>query len=101
MIVHTVYFWMATTATSEDRDRTVADCREILSQIETVRSVYAGAPADTPKRDVVDASFGVGLTVIFDDLAGAAVYDTHPKHLEFIERNKHAWAKVTVYDVAA
>ncbi len=98
MLIHTVYFWMADTATPADRDRIVADCRELLTPIPTVRSLHAGIPANTPPRDVVDGSFGVGLTVIFDDVAGSAVYDTHPKHLEFIERNKHAWARVVVYD---
>ena len=91
---------MADTATNADRNALLRDCRELLPQIETVRSLSAGVPAGTPPRDVVDSTFGVGLTVTFDDLAGAAVYDTHPRHLEFIERNKHAWARVVVYDVA-
>lgn len=97
MLIHTVFFWMSPDATPADRDNLLRDCREILPQVETVRSCRAGVPANTP-RDVVDNSYGVGLTITFDDAAGAATYDTHPKHQEFIERNKYSWSKVVVYD---
>ncbi|MBC8137460.1 MAG: Dabb family protein, partial [Fibrella sp.] len=56
-----------------------------------------GVPAQTP-RDVVDNSFGVGLTVVFEDKAGYDVYETDPLHLEFIAHNKGSWSRVQVYD---
>lgn len=97
MFIHTVYFWMTPETTEADRDRTAQDCRDYLSKIRTVKQLWAGVPAQTP-RDVVDNSYGVGLTVVFEDKAGYDVYETDPLHLEFIARNKANWARVQVYD---
>ena len=99
MFIHTVYFWMAEDAPADAADRIIADCREILAKIESVRQLWAGKPAMTP-RDVVDNSYGVGLTVVFDDAAGHDIYNPHPLHNEFIARNKASWSRVQVYDFA-
>jgi hypothetical protein len=49
-------------------------------------------------RDVVDNSYGVGLTVVLDNTADHDVYQDHPRHKQFIERNKQHWERVQVYD---
>lgn len=98
MLIHTVFFWLKPGVTTVQRDQLVKDCREILGAIPTVRKLYAGVPAGTP-RGVVDNTYGVGLTVVFDDLAGHDVYQPHPLHEKFIERNKEIWDRVVVYDV--
>jgi hypothetical protein len=98
MLIHTVYFWLKPGTSTAERDRLVADCRELLGAIPSVRKLYAGPPAATEQRGVVDGSFGVGLTVLFDDLAGHDVYQPHPLHEKFIERNKAIWDRVVVYD---
>lgn len=100
MFVHTVYFWLKPGSPAGAAERLTADCRAILGEIPTVRRLWAGPPAQTP-RDVVDNSYACGLTVIFDDRAGHDVYQDHPLHLEFIERNKEHWARVQVYDHVA
>jgi hypothetical protein len=46
----------------------------------------------------VDNSYGVALAVHFADAAGHDVYQKHPLHLEFIERNKSCWERVRVFD---
>lgn len=97
MFIHTVYFYMQPDTPAEALEQLAADCREYLASIPTVRQLWAGPPAGTP-RDVVDNSYGVGLTVIMDDAAGHEVYAVHPRHLEFIARNKAHWARVQVYD---
>lgn len=97
MFIHTVYFYMKPEATDAHRDQLLRDCREILSRISTVKQLWAGVPAGTP-RDVVDNSYGVSITVLFDDTAGYDVYETAPLHIEFIERNKANWSRVQVYD---
>ncbi len=100
MFIHTVYFWLTPEATPAQRDLLVDDCRNYLSKIETVQQLWAGLPAGTD-RAVVDNSYGVGLAVIFADTAGYEVYETHPLHLTFIERNKAIWSRVQVYDTLA
>ena len=97
MLIHTVYFWLADTATVADRDRLLADCRELLPQAPTVRSLHAGVPAGTP-IDVVDNSYSVALIMTFDDAAGAKAYADHLVHQQFIDRVMPLVARVVAYD---
>jgi hypothetical protein len=97
MFVHTVYFWLNDDAATSAASQLIDDCRNILSQVPTVRQLWAGPAANTP-RDVVDNSYACGLTVLFDDTAGHDVYQDHPTHNEFIARNEANWKRVQVYD---
>jgi hypothetical protein len=97
MFIHTVYFWLHEGTPEAARQQLIDDCRGILAQIPTVRQLWAGPPAGTP-RNVVDNSYGCGLTVVFDDRAGHDIYQDHPLHHDFIERNKAHWQRVQVYD---
>ena len=100
MFVHTVYFYVKATASQAARDQLVNDCRAYLGKIPCVKTLWAGVPAMTP-RDVVDNSYGVGLTVVLEDIAGHDVYQEHPLHLDFIKRNKETWESVKIYDYLA
>ncbi|MEI6083282.1 MAG: Dabb family protein [Verrucomicrobiota bacterium] len=97
MFIHSVYFWLKSDAPASAQRQLLADCREYLAKIPTVRQLWAGVPAMTP-RVVVDNSYAVGLTVILDDAAGHDVYQEHPLHKEFGARNKPHWSRVQVYD---
>ncbi len=97
MFIHVVYFWMKPEATDAARQQLVADAKEYLGKIPTVRHLWAGRPAMTP-REVVDNSYDVGLCVVLDDSAGHDVYQVHELHKEFIARNKEQWARVQIYD---
>jgi hypothetical protein len=46
----------------------------------------------------VDNSYAVGLTVVFDDVAGHDAYHVDPLHDSFLARNNDAFDRVTVYD---
>jgi hypothetical protein len=97
MFIHTVYFWLQEGSPTGAQEQLIEDCRTLLAKIPTVRQLWAGAPAGTP-REVVDNSYACGLTVVLDDSAGHDVYQEHPLHLEFIARNKANWRRVQVYD---
>ncbi len=97
MFVHHVYFWLKADAPAGAGENLVGDCRSILSRIPGVERLWAGTPAGT-SREVVEKSYAVGLAVIFADAAAHDVYQKHPLHLEFIERNKAHWERVRVYD---
>ena len=97
MFFHVVYFWMNPGSTEAQRKQLVDDCTTYLAKIPTVRQLWAGRPAMTP-RDVVDNSYDVGLCVAMDDAAGHDVYQEHPLHKEFIARNKPQWKRVQIYD---
>src|SRR4051812_7348443 len=53
MFIHCVYFWLSDDADDVGREKMLADCTELLGKIPTVRHVWAGTPAMTP-RDIVD-----------------------------------------------
>jgi hypothetical protein len=97
MFVHVVYFWTKDGTPDSAKQQLVEDCRKYLGDIPTVRHLWTGRPAMTP-RDVVDNSYDVGLCVVLDDSAGHDVYQDHPLHKEFIARNKPNWKRVQVYD---
>lgn len=98
--IHTVLFWLKEGTTEEQQQSLIQDCRTMLGSIESVRYLAAGVPAGTP-RDVVDNSYGVGLVVHFDDVAGHELYQEAEAHLQFIERNEAIWERVQVYDFLA
>lgn len=97
MFVHTVYFWLNEEAPASAREQLIRDCRTLLPQVPTVREAWAGPAAQTP-REVVDNSYACGLTLIFANREAHDVYQDHPLHHEFIERNRAHWKRVQVYD---
>ena len=99
MFIHIVCFWLKEGTPGSAREQLVADCGKYLGKIPTVRHLWSGKPAMTP-RDVVDNSYDVGLCVALGDRAGHDAYQEHPLHKEFIARNKAHWARVQVYDFA-
>lgn len=96
-LVHHVFFWLKNPDSKEDRDKLVEGL-QTLAKIETIRKLHVGVLASTEKRDVVDTSWQVSELMFFDDLAGQAVYQSHPIHLAFIKNCGHLWDKVVVYD---
>jgi len=96
-VIHHVFFWLKNAASKEDRDQLIAGVKTLV-KIETVRELRVGVVAGTEKRDVVDNSWAVSELMFFSDLAGQAVYQTHPIHLEFIKNCGHLWERVIVYD---
>lgn len=99
MFIHTVFFYLKAGTPASAREQLITDCRDLLAAIPTVRQLHAGIPAKGVPRDVVDNTYGVGLTVLFDDARGHDAYQPHPLHTKFIERNKQWWEKVRVFDV--
>lgn len=96
MFVHSVYFWLKSDRTPEQRGEFREEL-EALTGIETVQAGYVGSPVDSG-RPVVDASFDIAVTVLFADRAGHDAYQVDPKHTAFLERFGDAWDRVLVYD---
>jgi len=93
-IAHQVYFWLKN---PEDRQKLI-DGVNTLKKIKTVRQIHVGIVAGTEKRDVIDTSWGVSLLLFFDDIAGEAIYQTDPLHLDFVKNYSSLWNKVVIYD---
>jgi len=99
MLVHTVIFWLKEGLTQEDKDLFFEGAKT-LSTIESVEQSFMGTPADTPKRPVVDDSYDCALSVCLRDLDAHDLYQADPIHLAFIEKCKHLWERVVIYDAS-
>jgi len=96
-LIHNVYFGLKEDLSEEERE----DFLRGLKSLETISSVdrfYAGPPAATESRGVVDNSFSYALVVWFKDVAAHDAYQIDPIHLKFVEESKGRWDKVVVRD---
>lgn len=98
-IIHHAIFWLKNPSSVEDRDKLVEGVKT-LSAIQQIKTLYVGIVANTEKRDVVDASWGVSEIMFFDNLEDQASYQGDAVHQSFIKNYSHLWAKVVVYDAA-
>jgi len=96
MLVHTVYFWLRDDLT-ESQGEAFRGAVQSLLAIPTVRHGWVGRPAPT-RRPVIDHSYSVALTVVFDDLAGHDAYQVDPLHLAFLAGHRTDWSRVVIYD---
>jgi len=97
MFSHVVIFW-----TDPDKpgaaDELVAGAKRYLAQAPGIRHFHVGKMCPSP-RAVVDQSYQVGLNIVFDRRQSQDDYQTHPQHLEFVEKVfKPNCRKVVVYD---
>lgn len=95
-LAHHVFFTLKDNSPSAV-DALLADCKEYLDNHDGVVDFSVGR-RDPELNRPVNASFDVSLHVVFKDRATHDVYQTAPRHLEFIERNKESWAEVMVCD---
>jgi hypothetical protein len=96
-LAHMVFFTLADN-TQENRQTLVAACQKYLTGHEGTVYFSAGVRAEDLKREVNDLAFDVSLHLVFKDKKAHDTYATHPRHLKFIEENKHLWSSVRVFD---
>jgi hypothetical protein len=97
MFVHVVLFWLSQDTPAAARQQMRKDAVDSLKNIPTVKHVFAGIPANTP-RDVVDNSYDLGLTVIFENSADHDAYQVHPIHKQYIANYGKYWSKIQAFD---
>ncbi|MFC3199766.1 Dabb family protein [Parapedobacter deserti] len=97
VIAHYVLFWL-NDGLSEQEINDFANFFEELKTIPGIKSLHYGRAAQTHQRDVVDNSFTYNLLVYFDTMDDIDTYETHPIHLEAIEKYSKFWNKVVVHD---
>jgi hypothetical protein len=96
MFSHVVIFW-TDPAKPNATDEVVANATKYLPSIPGVMSFHVGKMARS-HRAVVDQSYQVALNLQFGTKRVQDEYQDHPQHLEFVEKSKHLWTKVVVYD---
>lgn len=99
MFSHVVIFW-----TKPERltaaDDLVAGANEFLKPIPGILNFHIGKMVGS-HRPVVDQSYQVALNLVFADKQTQDAYQTHPSHVEFVEKAfKPNCARCVVYDFA-
>lgn len=99
-LTHCVFFTLHDNSASHCQ-ALVDDCYQFLTRPDGVVSLHAGVRDSELDRPVNDQGFDVALVVVFESRAAHDVYQDHPEHVAFIERNKASWSNVRVFDAAA
>lgn len=95
-LAHHVFFTLVDRSDAA-RQSLVAACKKYLDNHDGVVDFSVGTREPELDRPV-NADYDVSLHVIFADRASHDVYQTAPRHLEFIAEQKNGWAKVQVFD---
>lgn len=95
MIVHQVFFWL------KDPQNSFQPVKEgciKIGKLQSAKSFQVGVPAPTAKREVIEDSYHIALTVNFESIADHDLYQEDPLHHEFIAEHSNKWEKVKIYD---
>jgi len=95
MIVHHVFFWVKDPNTN--LQPVLEGCKKIGTLVSAL-SFQVGVPAPTPKREIIDDSYHLALTVNFKSLKDHDLYQEDPLHHEFVAEHSEKWEKVRIYD---
>ena len=99
MFSHVVIFW-TDPANPKAADELIAGAEKYLRPIPGVLHFHVGNMAAS-HRPVVDQSYQVALNIVFPDKQTQDDYQTHPSHVEFVEKVfKRVCQKVVIYDFA-
>ena len=99
MFSHVVIFWTEP-KNPKAADELIAGANKYLKPISGILHFHVGKMAPS-HRPVVDQSYQVALNIVFADKRAQDEYQTHPSHVEFVEKVfKRACKKALVYDFA-
>ncbi len=79
-------------------EKLVRECYKYLEGHDGMVAFSAGTRAAGCERDVNDLQFDVSLHAVFTDEQKHDAYQTAPRHMEFVSRNKPGWKTVRVFD---
>ena len=97
MFSHIVIFWTKPEIPNA-ADELLAGANRYLKDIPGVLSFHVGKMAPS-HRPVVDQTYQVALNLLFPDKKTQDEYQTHPSHIDFVEKVfKRVCHKVVVYD---
>ena len=99
MFSHVVIFW-TDPKKPQAADDLLAGARRYLSQAPGIVHFHVGQMVAS-HRAVVDQSYQVALNIVFANQQAQDAYQSHPAHVEFVEKVfKPNCVKCVVYDFA-
>lgn len=96
-LAHHVFFTLVDDSEASV-NRLLASCQEYLADHDGVVDFSVGRRDTTLARPVNNTEYHVSLHVIFRDRAAHDAYQTAPRHLEFIAKEKETWKSVVIFD---
>jgi metal-dependent amidase/aminoacylase/carboxypeptidase family protein len=97
MLSHVVVFW-TNPAQPGAADELIAGANRFLKSIPGVLQFHVGKMVPS-ERPAVEKSYQVALNLIFPDKRAEQAYQTHPQHLEFVEKHvRRLVKKAAIYD---
>jgi hypothetical protein len=97
--IHHVFFWLKDSSNQEVRLKFEKALKELVT-VETIIDYHIGVPAPTD-REVIDTTYSYSVLSTFKNKKDQDIYQTHPKHLKFIEECQALWERVLVYDTVS
>jgi hypothetical protein len=96
-VAHIVFFDLVDDS-DEARQNLIASAKNFLSGHDGTLYFSVGIIGEGFDRPVNDHDFSVALHVVFENKAAHDVYQTHERHVAYIEENKANWKRVRVFD---
>jgi hypothetical protein len=96
-LMHDVFFTLNDQSPAA-REKMVQECLTYLKGHDGMVVFTAGTRVEDHRRDVNDTGFDVSMHAVFETKAQHDAYQTTPRHMEFIKRNKDGWKQVRVFD---
>lgn len=96
-LAHIVFFTLSE-SNDANREKLVEACKKYLDKHEGVVYFSVGVNAPEYNREVNDRDYDVALHLVFETAQDQDVYQTHPRHVKFVEECKGLWKKVRVFD---
>ena len=96
-LAHIVFFTLAE-SNEANRAKLITGCKKHLQDHDGVVHFSVGVNAPEYNRDVNDRDYDVALHLVFATAKDQDAYQTHPRHLKFVQECKPLWKKVRVFD---
>jgi hypothetical protein len=96
-LAHIVFFTLAE-SNGANRSKLVEGCKKFLDKHEGLFYFGVGVNAPEYAREVNDRDYDVALHLIFETAKDHDAYQTHPRHVKFVEECRGLWKKVRVFD---
>jgi hypothetical protein len=96
-LAHMVFFTLAE-SNDASRAQLVEACKKYLDKHEGVVYFSVGVRAPEYDREVNDRDYDVALHLVFKTAQDQEAYQTHPRHVKFVEECKGLWKQVRVFD---
>jgi hypothetical protein len=96
-LAHHVFFTLQDSSAAKIQELKAA-CHKYLDNHPGLDSFAVGVLNPDLARPVNDRGYHVSLHVVFDSRESHDIYQTAPRHLEFIAEQKPNWSQVRVFD---